>query len=338
MQNNNISVEDLLCDDTFVAYHEGTHPVHKKYWENWMVEHPEFEPVVREALTMLDAMSMHVTDEEIESSKKQLIQAIYQEPKVKKLQRSWWAIGAAAVLCICSFAFYRYLLSTTDKPLLATTNQPSTPSLLSASSENGKRSKLSFADGSTIILIGSSTLRYPAQMTGDSVVVYLDGDAHFDIHHNPERIFIVQTDYAQIAVLGTRFLIEKRQAMQHQVSLIAGKIRLHTTVGQAEQILTSGQRAIVDKNGAMEVSAFNPLQLNDAANNILVFEKASFEEISERLKRYYDVDISLDPHASSNWHFEGRFENMKVEDILEALCFSQQLRYKPTGTQSYIIY
>src|SRR5690606_2859673 len=87
---------------------------------------------------------------------------------------------------------------------------------------------LHLPDGSTVIVGVGSKLNYPSSF--DSLrtrEVYLEGQAYFDIRHNPQKPFIIHTGKVATTVLGTSFNIKAWPEDQDiTVTVTRGKVRV----------------------------------------------------------------------------------------------------------------
>ena len=71
--------------------------------------------------------------------------------------------------------------------------------------ERGGEWNVVLEDGTKVYLNSSSTLEYPTSFTGDSRQVVLEGEAYFEVTHDPDKPFIVKTSDMNIVVRGTSF-------------------------------------------------------------------------------------------------------------------------------------
>ena len=89
----------------------------------------------------------------------------------------------------------------------------------------GKRSSITFTDGSQIWVNAGSRVIYPAQFTVDSREIFIEGEIYLDIVHDTKRPFIVKTRKMEIRDLGTQFGVSAydNEANSHVV-LVEGKV------------------------------------------------------------------------------------------------------------------
>src|SRR5699024_3207595 len=68
--------------------------------------------------------------------------------------------------------------------------------------ERGEKARVAFSDGTQVTLNAASSLRFPKKFHGLKREVYLDGEAYFEVSHDPEHPFIVHAGEARVQVLG----------------------------------------------------------------------------------------------------------------------------------------
>ena len=91
----------------------------------------------------------------------------------------------------------------------------------------GARSQAELPDGTKVFLNNGSTLRYPAKFTGDTREVELFGEAFFDVEHNRQRPFIINTTGLDVKVLGTRLNVYSYPEENYQeITLESGSVEL----------------------------------------------------------------------------------------------------------------
>ena len=70
----------------------------------------------------------------------------------------------------------------------------------------GTQTKVDLADGTHVWLNSGSKLKFPNNFDGqDTRNVELVGEGYFEVHHNPQKPFIVHTRELGVKVLGTCF-------------------------------------------------------------------------------------------------------------------------------------
>src|SRR5690606_37889089 len=87
---------------------------------------------------------------------------------------------------------------------------------------------LFLADGTKVWLNAASRISYGKNFGNGALRdVYLDGEAFFDVAHDPDKPFIVHTSSIQIKVLGTSFNVRSyAEDNTIETTLVQGKVRI----------------------------------------------------------------------------------------------------------------
>src|SRR5690606_20816682 len=229
MDKKQLTVEELICDDSFIAFYEKTDPVAMRYWSGFSRENPDQIDKIEEAIRILDGFRVHLPEAEFLEEQDRFKQSLYHTVSVKtsRFRYRWLNWTAAASIILVLGFFIAYTMKSLDGTHTDRDNTAENQvSWHEVNVDFGKLKKINFPDGSSVVLAGGSTLRYPQVFRKDSVVVELHGEGHFDIQRNVERLFTVRTEFTDIQVLGTNFLVEEKGDAQHQISLFSGKISL----------------------------------------------------------------------------------------------------------------
>ncbi|MBD1433717.1 FecR domain-containing protein [Sphingobacterium sp. DN00404] len=150
------------------------------------------------------------------------------------------------------------------------------------------------ADGTKVWMNAESELCYPQTFAGENRVVQLTGEAYFEVAKDKSKPFIVETVNQRIEVLGTHFNVnayptERKSA----VTLVEGRIAV-SIEGQKERVLYPGQQALVTQKH-LEVGDVNVDEYIAWKNDEFMFNEESLVEAANRIGRWYDLDIDVDP-------------------------------------------
>ncbi len=231
----------------------------------------------------------------------------------------------------------------------------------------GEKSQITLADGTKIWLNSETTLRYPSNLDAESVKVFLDGEAFFQVAKKHGRTFIVNTSTIDISVLGTSFNVKSyRSDKTVETTLEEGKISITGKVGNRALtipvVLKPNQQATLIKNTTeIVVSGAKPeedaeqlkepaqiqetkqpeivaeLKVNNEVDADIytswkdgkfIFKRESFESLVKRMERWYDVQIIILDKELKDKKYTGIFEKETVEQALKALSLSFPFNYK----------
>ncbi|WP_372650885.1 FecR family protein [Draconibacterium sp.] len=229
----------------------------------------------------------------------------------------------------------------------------------------GAKSELQLPDGSMIWVNSGSTLKYPTDVSGKEVNIYLDGEAFFDIAKNPKRALNVKTSSINIQVHGTSFNV-KSYANDDVVetTLIEGLVSISGKVGnrviKSPIFLKPNEQAVIAKSNETvnvttpsEESTTEETAQNQMSTplttiqpkieitkgiepdefimwkyNVLVFKNERFEDLAIKLERWYNVQITIADKDLKNSRYTGTFEKESIEQAMKALSLSLPFKYE----------
>lgn len=163
---------------------------------------------------------------------------------------------------------------------------------------SGKQFHIVLSDGSKVHLNSGSTLTYPVKFVkGSPRRITLTGEAFFDIAHDENDKFIVNTEELKIQVYGTKFNVSNYPEDENtEVVLAQGSVSLvdSETDEQTrnEFYLTPGFKGTFNKtNKAIVDEKVNVSLYTSWMDGNIVFRNAAFEDIIRKLERAYNVTI-----------------------------------------------
>lgn len=81
----------------------------------------------------------------------------------------------------------------------------------------GKRSVLTFSDGSKVWVNAGTRVIYPTEFEKDKREIYVDGEIYIEVARDEERPFYVRTKDMNVRVLGTKFNVTNMNLSQFAV-------------------------------------------------------------------------------------------------------------------------
>lgn len=169
--------------------------------------------------------------------------------------------------------------------------------------ETGERRVVALPDGSRVSLDSNSQVRVRYSETGRSLE--LDhGRARFDVAHDMRRPFTVRAGNETVVAVGTSFDVE-RLGPKVVVTLIQGRIVVkhaghdgpHKSV--APVAMTAGQELVAADGVHASVTPANLQVANAWEAGRLVFRDETLAEAVERVNRYTDQPLTVDPSVAS---------------------------------------
>ncbi|MFT4604444.1 MAG: transmembrane sensor [Rhodothermales bacterium] len=192
----------------------------------------------------------------------------------------------------------------------------------------GTTQLVSLPDGTEVNLSGGSLLSW--KPFGRVRQVNLEGQAFFVVSSNGKP-FEVATFNATVVVTGTRFNVRSwPEAVQPEtwVALEEGGVTLQKP-GGAALALTPGQSAVANKDGlAMAPDRRIADAVSWRAGGIALID-LPLSDALDALEHRFNVELSTSAELAARPTTFVTPRAMGLEEILDAICFALDLRYRP---------
>ena len=211
----------------------------------------------------------------------------------------------------------------------------------------GSITSATLPDGTIAHLNSGSTLTYPSRFAKDKRQVSLEGEAYFEVTKDKEKHFLVNLlDNTQIEVLGTKFNVKAyKNSDQIITTLTEGRIRFHVSTDSNRQgiDLKPGDRLKYYREDATMTLAHTDGKIETCwKDGKIIFEDTRLDEVINILRERFNIDIKLSGNIESSMSFTGEFQNRRLEEILNCICLSSDIKWKyipdATGTKERSTY
>lgn len=199
---------------------------------------------------------------------------------------------------------------------------------------SGKNTRILLPDSSTVWLNANSTLEYNSKFDYTTREVTLKGEAFFDVKKD-NKAFIVKTDKMQVYVKGTRFNVEAyKKNTTIKTTLEEGKVELHVDGTNEFFTMQPGDQAIFNMQlNNVVVRQVNPADFSAWKEDKLVFDNTPLKEIVARLENRFKVNITIRNAKAGSDRVSMTIEQETIEEVLELIKLSSQLRVKMEGNE-----
>jgi len=195
----------------------------------------------------------------------------------------------------------------------------------------GGEYKITLGDGTRVYLNAQTELRFPESFANsEQRLVYLSGEAYFEVAKNPSKPFIVQCrDYA-VRVLGTSFNVNSYEDDKtSKTTLATGKVEIN--MGGKLTVLKPGHQAII-KDGKVDVEEVDVEVYTTWMYENFRFKSESIQEIMTKLSRWYAMDVFYMNESVKDYHFTGYLPRYaKITDVLELLSLTTNIKFDVNG-------
>lgn len=331
MDYKEFEVEDFLQDEFFVDW--VLHPNHESdhFWLHWLNGHPEKRPQAELAREMIKSMHYRVSytldADEYSALMEEVLQ--HSEPaRVKPLNiafRNAYRVAATLILILgLLFTVYKTYFNS-ETPL-----SDQTPvSWTLTSTDYGQKKTILLPDGTKVILNSGSKIEYPEHFTSDERMVRFEGEAFFDVAHNPQRPFIIQSGALTTRVLGTSFNLKNFEGEEEvSVSVVTGKVEVKSKTGQTALLLPNEMGVFNKTKQDISRKHFNKDKHVAWTQGVLLFENEELNEIFSRLEKWYGVRFIIKDHVKLQGKYSGEYKRKSLELVLEGLSYTSNFNYQ----------
>ncbi|WP_162340537.1 FecR family protein [Cyclobacterium salsum] len=194
----------------------------------------------------------------------------------------------------------------------------------------GVKSSISLADGTRVMLNAGSSLSYEESRFKAVRDVFLEGEAFFEVAHDPGRPFTVNAGGVNTTALGTSFNIMAYKDEKQMVSLVTGKVSIALPNSKKEEILLAPKEAISISPDKMLVSRtkFDEDAILAWTRKTIVFEDTKLVEAIRALENWYGVRFHFQNQPKPGKRLSGKFHNETLENVLEGLSYTAGLDFR----------
>lgn len=198
---------------------------------------------------------------------------------------------------------------------------------------HGQKFNITLSDGTKVWLNSGSTLTFPSRFdkASSNRMVYLEGEAYFDVAEDKSFPFIVNVNDLNIKVLGTEFNVTAYGANNAiTTTLIEGSVNL-SDENQPNNTITlkPNQQGSFDKFNKELVSKKVDVSYFTAwMQNKIVFRGTPMQQILQNIERTYNVSIDNKNEVISNKRFTGEFDVEDIQTVFKVLSTSINFEYE----------
>lgn len=206
--------------------------------------------------------------------------------------------------------------------------------LLTLSTPKGGMYKVILADGTQVWLNAQSSLRYPNRFASDERVVYLDGEAYFEVQTSKSHPFKVITKKQTVQVTGTKFNIQAYSSEAvTKTTLLTGSVNILSD--QRTVVLLPGQQALSDgtKIGVQDVDSKQAIAWTDGRFS---FTGKPFGQIMNEVERWYSIQVDYEGQVPAIRFYGGAKRTDNLSTVMR-LLESGEVEYKLEGRRLVII-
>lgn len=341
--------EDLVEDPAFRAwiYHGAGHDA----WNEWINEHPDHAQaadLARNILLSVRGELDNIPAPEIKSRVAGILAASgagmpghrqLNDLAGGRMPGLWWRQIAAGLILAAGLGLLVYLggrENAVQTTVLSTTPyETPDPAYLEVANHTRDQKLVNLPDGSSVLLMSASRIRFPKEFAGGKREVRLTGEAFFEIRKNPDHPFFVYAGEMVTRVVGTSFSIRAYENdAVFSVRVKTGKVSVSTgepiDTGSAETrtapdeiILEPNQQATLSRtdlkiarvDGGKPDAPPIPIETQD-----FDFKRTSVPDVFSVIGATYNVEIRYDSGLLKNCTITASLGDEPLLEKLNMIC------------------
>jgi len=313
--------EDLLVDESFLAWHFKLPEAEPQKWESWVSGHPDRAQLVQQAIHLLDTTRLSEPPlplQQIAAAHERLLQSLPDTHRTFRLRR--WMIAAAAAVIVVLGAGLIYTGITRSRSTAITT-------------AFGEVASRQLPDGTDVMMDANSRISYNnvGWSEGKDREVWMDGEAFFHVRKTPEHSrFIVHLAHMDVIVTGTRFNVINRHGTEN-ILLEEGSVILRNKKG--EQLPLTPGEFVSFKEDLWQKKAVQPDSLMAWKEQKLVFSNTPLRDLVTVINDHYGVHLRLADSSIADSTISAMLPNNNLEVLLRALDATAEYEVSKNGDQ-----
>jgi transmembrane sensor len=342
MKYHRYTFEDFVTDPDFIKWIREGRPEDQHFWQQYLSAQPHQEEIIllaKEFVKSIEFKKLEASEEEYEEVLNRLLS---QKPQSNRLVNSvhinlrWLGtfIRYAASLALLAGVIYLFIkMANEQKPI------PSQVVERTVVKESGPgiRTLHKLPDSTFVWLNVESSIRYTIPFNKNNRMVELSGEAFFEVESDSTRPFTVVTQNGYVRAVGTSFnVISYKNDLQLTVALLKGGVAYGRgfSANNDRYTLSPGQKAILnEKSEKPQISNIDYGRDLAWKDGVIFFKKASHHQVFTRLSRWYDVNFVFKNHPVEKWEYNGEFENLSLELVLQRLAFTENIQFNIKGKE-----
>jgi transmembrane sensor len=313
------SEKEILILVAWIEENEENRKIFEEYQETWLILEQENIENTVDLDKEWAVLQGKISGSENSKKEAQILSVDYKQPS--KTRRLYRIISIAAVLIV---------LGISSVLLYNLFNKPSEIHLTAGI----EKTEGILPDGSKITLSPGSVLTYPSKFKKATRNVNLQGEAYFEVTHDPSQPFIVSAGDIRVEVLGTSFYVNSSNADgQVEIILSTGKVAVYYANKPGERtIMEPGDKVLLSKTQAAVVKTENT-DINYLAwkTGKLEFNNSRLDKVVRMLNKIYKADVRLADPGLGNCTITATFDNQSLDAVLNVIKETLSLKVKRTG-------
>lgn len=233
---------------------------------------------------------------------------MYSSPQRKKIFNPIIIRIAATILIITAIA----------SAIFITSSSSSKKHKIYQTAEVDRPEIIKLKDGSVVVANSNTTLKTPISFSTTERLVSLDGEAFFNVKHQQDIPFVIETTEGNIRVTGTEFTIKTTEENTTEVYVKSGSVEIYKTNGNEKIELTPEDIGVITKDNLIKKKNTNVNYLAWKTRE-LRFSADKLQYVAQVIGDVYHKEISFNDTTLKPLLFTSTFTDEPLEDVLHTI-------------------
>lgn len=248
-------------------------------------------------------------------------------PHSRKSGTQWLKIAAAIILTLVISYIYREFTTRQESEAMNIVSVPA-----------GQRTNITLPDGTNVWLNTRTTLKYSTTFNNRDRIVFLEGEAFFDVKKNKDKPFIVKTKAYNVEALGTKFNVDAYpETTGFEAVLMNGSIKVSSQTHPSQNVILKPEQKISLENGQLKVTKvedYNPYRWKEG---LICFYNIGFSDIIKTFEKCYGIKIVIENKNALTYKFTGKFRQADgIDYILQVIQQSINFKFEKDNEKQII--
>ncbi|RIJ50840.1 DUF4974 domain-containing protein [Maribellus luteus] len=210
----------------------------------------------------------------------------------------------------------------------------------------GSRSTFNLPDGTKVWLSNNSSIKFPSEFIGRTRELEVEGEAYFEVTHNPRKPFVVNIGENRIRVLGTHFSVTAYpDDNEVRTDLVEGRIQFeiaNNKGGFHSYVVKPSHSLVWDKTTGKLYESRVPDGFYDYWHKgIYQFRNETMEDLALKIDRIFNTQLVFEDDELKQKRFSGTISvNDNIFTFIEAIKSTsiEPIVYRYEKNKLYIKY
>lgn len=304
----------------------------QQYWEKGL--YPEIDELLEQHWRAQELDQSMLDDDGLQERMWQNIRQQTTPVKAPRFSRRaiWTSAAAAAILLLITIGWWYSTLKTAETPQW----------VVAVNTGKGVKT-IHLPDGTIVDLAGGSRFYYRTPFSEHERLTKLEGEAFFEVEKDPDRPFEVIANELKTKVIGTKFNLKALpNAVDVSVALLEGAVQIAPVHSKKDTFLLLKPGDIVtysEQYGAFTRSTFTDDAPYAWKNGILYFQKASVQEVAQKLQSWYGIPFQIAAGSQLSGRLVHRYDTNKLtlDEVLLGISTVMDYRFEKQRDGSILI-